>query len=546
MNEKMKNKRLISWAYIWRFLIIVFITVVIEIITSQLGERLLQRFLQNGNQATSNSTMGDVIIYSAKMGILLGVVDAVFFSIIMIFGWKIIHRAVSSKVLIEKQNEKYVLKSVGIVTGVIMLASLCSFLYSPVWNTFGLGNTMTLIEERELLTTNVNGVKDLQDLIRQGISPDADENLLTSLKYFDFDVEHVISIHWRVLILEWIICIFIFVEIIGIMVINYKKMKKLVVNDTIDESGNIIPTQGKISKKYKMIFIIVHICAVAIVVMGLIINYHEKHKYYWIYENGEDRQHIPIVEHSLYHKFSINQDDLATEEEMPLIEDSDSNNEEYDEKWKNWLMLEHDDEWYLNHPVNIGEANKYRYLHEESRIDQEYAESMCEQVEGFMQAVQQYLDNVEDKSLIALEQAFDIQFIHVDNNSYVYILDNRNLITGVGIGVFVDNYTDRNILGVSMWDMDGVMKKIKKEREMSQLEIKLESIEDKLQLIYADIPIEDVIAILGDDYLYDVDYHLKKETYTWYDKTGSYIIFEVNSAKQISWVSFYQKIDEIH
>lgn len=528
--KKIKNKRLISWAYIWRFILLTVISIAVcyGII------KLAALFFQNGDniQNVENYTTENLIIYGLNLNILSAIVKALVFSIASLFGWKIIHRNVLSKAEIEKQNEKYVLRSVGIVTGIIMIIIISTFFYDPIASAFGLNNTATISETRDELTKGVNMSKDYQDLI---INQDmyVPQGFLMSVKMFDFDVNHLITILEKVLLIDWIIAVLMLIEVLSVIVLNQKKIKNSITDNTLDDNGNIVPTQSKMRKQYKILLIICQIVLVLITIIA-IANYIDDYRYSYLYNNHDYNQHIPIKQSRLYSEQVIPIKDI----DVQLNENN--NEEEYDEDMKNWLKLEHENEWYLNNHVTIGEANKFKLNNKKYEVDKEYINYMYVKVDNFIKEINQYLDSTENKNLYSIEEKFNIKFDHIGINTFVYILDNKNLITGVGIQVFVDNFTDKNVMGISVWDIDGALKELKDTKDVMTVSKTMDNIENEMSYIYADMQLKDIIPILGNSYVVNCDDYSK--TYTWYDRQQNYIVFQFEyEDNNISRVTFYKK-----
>ena len=523
-TEKIKNKRLISWAYIWRFLVSILVFYVITYLASDLIVLL--------TSTTNITNVGDLAIYSAKVHVLSRIVYAVIFSITIILSWLIIHKVVSKKVSIEKQNEKYVLRMVGIITGVILIIiASASFLIEPIAETFGLGNSLTTEETRAELNRLVANSKDMQDLVNQEIiSPSNSEMLLNSLEMFDFDVEKTAQELNKYSLLNSIgACVVLFV-VIYTLITNHKKIKGIVVDNSLDENGMVIPTQDKINNKNKKKLITGSIVLAIIVAIICTLTYRENHKYDFLF-NNDDNKHELIRDSSCYH-----------EEEINNIVEYDQSLEEPNEEWLEWRKLEYEKEWYLNNQISFADAKKFQANYPDYSIDQIYANSMYKQVEQFIKELNSVLNDSDNKSLFFLEEKYNIKFSHIDFNTYGYVLDNKNFLTGVGVEVIVDNYIDRNVLDINMWDIYGIMQKIKKEKEFQ--ETKVVDIDNKLSLIYADMTPEEVISILGNSYIFKNKVKLHSEDYTWIDENQNYIVFTFNEGK-IQYVVFYKNALDI-
>ena len=111
-RELIKNKRLISWAYIWRFFVLLIITCLVCFSISFFISNVIKPSF-----FSYDVNVGNIIMSDLKEGVLFYLSGAIVFIVSQIIGWKIIHKSISKKVYLEKQNVSYVKKSVlGIVT----------------------------------------------------------------------------------------------------------------------------------------------------------------------------------------------------------------------------------------------------------------------------------------------------------------------------------------------------------------------------------------------------------------------------------------------
>lgn len=522
---KIKNKRLISWMYIWRFILAIIVLLITEFVITNLIAYSISTL---DELAVTN--IGEMAIYSANVNLLTDIIFATIFLITIIISWNIIHKVVAKKVSIERQNERYVFGMVGFITGAVMLIIAITFLYEPLKSTFGLGDTLTMEEAETEFNRIISTSKDMQDLLRQGITTNS-ETVLASVEMFDFDVEHTIKVLSTILICNWIVAGIVFFVIICIIVVNHRKIKSIIINDSLDENGNIIPTQNKISRKSKKIIIIGVIIMTIIITFICLFVYKENHEYDFLFNDYNYNQHVLIKNSRLYHEDEINK-----------VIEYEQTEEEPNEEWLKWRKLEHEDKWYLENPISYVEAEKYKANYPEYSINYDYASSMYDEVENFIKEIKESLNNSNDKSLSFLEQKYNVEFSHINTCTFAYILDNKNFLTGVGIEVIVDNYIDRNILDIKMWDLDGILQQIKREQEIEKLNTV--NIDDKLSFIYADMSLEEVASVLGNSYIFENDVKYNSEEYTWYDENHNYIVFKFKEGK-IQHVVFYKNILDI-
>ncbi len=432
-----KNKRLISWAYIWRFLLLVGLTIIaISFLSDKITDfvarskvDMYESLVDSGS--TSLMSLAIMKLYDAIPALL-----ACSFVLLLslIIGTISINHIVKKKAVIEKQNVKYIKKSVFAIIIIVFAFLIISVFSSAKDSLFNYSDL-----EREL-TKGYENYLDMKDLCEHEIMGYNSANVLESIDmiFKGFEVSKLTDFYnkfYYPYIITYIVCL----VLVGCFIILYtkKQIDKNSVENSLDENGNIIPTQNKLVPEYRSIFIFIHVFNL-LLVSALYTIYNIQ----TIEDNQESKQ--PLITNIEYESSNNINTDTSGDTEVE---------EEYDEAYLNWIKLEHDDAWYLENKISYKEAIKYALSHEEFNGDREYVLSMKNEAEKFSQEVMKY------DTLFEAENGLNIEFNHIAPCEWAYIIDDKNYLTGIGVVVKVDDFTHRNIISCEPYDYYNILKK---------------------------------------------------------------------------------------
>ncbi len=512
-----KNKRLISWAYIWRFFVLLIITCLISFsLTFLITDVITPTFLSD------NSHFGSIIMSTMKEGVLLYLSGMIVFIVGQIIGCKIIYKAISKRVCLERQNVSYVKKSVLVVIAIAFAFCLYENINAANFDT----NMSNISGIKESIIESNDMAQDSLDLLNLGLYNNNVETLRESFSYFLTDYQEVLRTLYISNTIILICIAMIAIAMIIVLIKTSKKISDIATDNTLDENGKPVPTQEKLKKKYKLIYAVSHIIIIVIVIAFIIFN-NIDNKDDFTFINQRIEKTLTPNAHTLLNEWEKLTDYRPTKDQELFNDESGEYidyemDEEIDEEFEQWKKLEHEDNWYLENDINIGETNKWLANHEEYKNDSEhinYIKSMYPQAKTILGA----LDT--NKSLFEIEKELGIPAKHIAPREFVIIIDNKNLLTGIGIHFKVDSYENRNIEEVKVWDINRIVEKYE-ERERIDTIKQDYSFDDVLNELYADMTEEEFKQILGEKYDYkeatkvliEQPYYLNTRNYTWYDK----------------------------
>ena len=506
-----KNKRLISLSYIFKFSLLILL---ISLLSNFLSNEFVNIFSRTISE-DDISSMYEIMIINSNSYKLYYISYTIIFNALFFFGISIVHKYISKKVCIEKQNKGFIKRSVNIIISLIII--LQSFLIlTPQINI----EIMTDILEPYNLYLDIKDLIDI-DFFSNG------ESLEKSIDFFgkDFNIDKIMNSYHSSENIS-IICFSINLVFLIIFIIkNNSNINKLAVDNTLDENNNIVPTQSRTNKEYKKIiafFLILNALLIAILFFITQTNDTD-------YTYGK---HIEFKKLPYYNEYTINVVEDSNEEENSSYESLNASGEsiisgDKNEEVLNWSKLEYEDDWYLNNEITIADYKKYLFNHDDYKVDKEYLLSKIEDAIELKQKLLNY------KNLYDAENELNIKFIHTSVGEWTYVLDNKNLLTRAGVTVFVDNFTDRNILVTNLF---GELKEYEKEYRSNLLELNIDDINERLPILYGDMTSTELISILGNNYYYEKDsFNLNDETFIWYDKLGNSlkVIFRDNVIRKI-------------
>lgn len=506
-KKKINNKRRIAMAFIWRYALLIGITIFLAIGLSSFVGRVVNSNTDELFDIELHSLM-EQITSTLYLRIPLLITFAISFFVMILIGSMIINKIVAKKIVVEEQNKKFIKRSFSLFLLLVLLGSICFnvsyFEYSNI------------DKVKSSVQDELDMYYDMRDFWSQAPSSQSD-TVIPSMDAIskNFDINKMMDFYYKFLIPFGIICGLGSVILTIIIWHNYYRLiNKICVSNTLDNSGNVVPTQERYPREYIKMIIITSIINV-VVLASIFIVYKIK-----TYEQPKYGNHV-LLENGHYSEYSLV--DKNENEEKEVNNSSGDNDDEYLNEIKE---LEHEDNWYLENEITIFEAYNYRSAHPEYSGNKDYILSKYDEAKKLSEKIKEY------KNLGEIETALGIKFAHTDVKKWTTILDGKNLLTGVGVEVVTDSFSDKNILDTKIYDLYGIIKEYEKKQKLDSLKIDIEDLRDKINLLYEDMTIDDVIVVLGEEYIHEKEItssNYKYDYYTWYDKTGSYLTIEFSN-----------------
>ena len=553
-----KNKRLILWAYIWRYLLSIIGIGLIIYFGVDYSAEIINGFLPSTQKLLESEQLIDATIIVMQKGIISNIINIILFVIWAIIGTKIIHKIANKKVAIEKQNKKYIKRSVCATLSAIIIGFICYSTYNIYINNRDLPELEEKLVESTVMSEMMLDYYKNTDVFE----PSSRESTISSLELNGTNYEDMIPYLNKGLILNIVTILIEIILIIYLNVANISNINKIAIDDTLDENGNIVPTQEKIKKKYKIIYIVTHaIILVALAIILVIKLFNNDSGYERPKRSLMPREHILVEEYdkdsgdTLFNKYYTDKYGIIIRNYKDEIDDNNEIESGDDEKEVNneiesgdddiyyWITLDKEKDWYLKNDITMGEA--YKWINVYNELPEYVAQSKEKQYDE----IKKIISTIDmSKTIPELEEQFEQQFIYFFNY-YLFIPKDKNFLTGVGIRFDIDQYSNLSIKNIEVWSMSGNYRdRYANEIEYKNAEKTDVNIKNEISNLYADMTQNDFIKIFGENYkkestnLYSDIGIYELDEYIWYDKNRNKL--QVIFSKDVIYDIYYYEFNE--